>query len=87
MFEFLGESLTPDTDVDCAEIYAADVVTDPPATASSLEVRIPKYLLIQRPRDCTLANTSGLMARNCQTCTLRGVETATWDNYHQLLLW
>ena len=86
MFEFLGASLTPDTDVYCAAICTADVATDPPATASSLEVRIPKDMLMIRSRICPLADTSLLMGRNRQTCTLRWKETAAWDNYHHLLL-
>ena len=37
----------PNTDADCAAIFVADDAADTPATASSLEVRIPTALVIQ----------------------------------------
>ena len=64
MFEFLESSSTPDDDADCATISAANVASDIPATASSLEVRIPTALAIQLLRGYTLANTLGLIGRN-----------------------
>ena len=86
MFELLEPSSTPDAEADCATISAADVAADPPATASSLEVRIPTDLVIQRLRGCTVANALGLMGRNCKTWTMRGMETVAWDNCHHPLL-
>ena len=86
MLEFLAPSSTPDADTDCATISAADVAADPPVTASSLEVRIPAALAIQRLWGCTMANDLGLMGRNCESWTLRGMETMAWDNCHHLLL-
>ena len=44
MFEFLEASSTPDADADCTAIFAAGIMADPPATLSSLEVRIPRVL-------------------------------------------
>ena len=86
MFEFLDPSSTPENDADCARIYAADVAADLPATASSLEVRSPTALVIQRLRGCTLVNVLGVMGRNCETSTLRRMEIVAWDNFHHLLL-
>ena len=57
--------MTPDTDADCTTIFVADVAANPPATVSSLEMRIPTYLVIHISWECTLANDSGLMGRNC----------------------
>ena len=48
MCEFLEAFSTTDTDADCAEVSAADATDDPPATAPSLQVRIPAYLVIQK---------------------------------------
>ena len=48
MFKLLELSSTPDADADCARIPAADFAADPPATASSLAVRIPTGLAIQQ---------------------------------------
>ena len=56
MFEFLEPSSNPDAESACATISAADIAADPPTTASSLEVRIPTALAIQRSLGCTLAN-------------------------------
>ena len=53
IFEFLETYSTPDADTDCARVSAADVAADPPATVSSLEVRIPTVLAIQQLRECT----------------------------------
>ena len=86
MFEFLKPSSTPDADADCAIISVADVAADPPAAASSLEVRIPTAHAIQRLQGCTLENDLGLMGPNCKTWTLRGMETVAWDKYHHFLL-
>ena len=48
MFEFLEASSTSDTDVDGAALPVDKIVEDPPMTASSLEVGIYKFLLIQQ---------------------------------------
>ena len=40
MFELLESTSMPDLDANCAAISVADVVSDPSATASSLEVII-----------------------------------------------
>ena len=83
-FKFLEASSTLDADADGAEISVTDGTADTPATASSLEVSIP-IALVQQSWGCTLANASGLTGRNCQTWTLRGMETAAWHNWHHLL--
>ena len=63
MFDFLKPSSTLDPDNDCATISAADVLADPLATASLLEVRIPKALAIQQLWGCTFANDLGVMGQ------------------------
>ena len=50
-----------DTDADRAAIFVTDVKTDPPATASSLEMRISIALAIQYTWSCNLASASRLM--------------------------
>ena len=59
MFEFLEPSPTPDADADadCDTISIAEVAADPPATVSSLEVRIPTALVIQILQGCTFTNS------------------------------
>ena len=47
MFDFLEAFLTPDAYDYCAAIFVTDVMADPLATASSLEVGIPADLSIQ----------------------------------------
>ena len=73
MFEFLEASSTLDADTDYAAVSTNDVVADTHANVSSLEVRIPTYMVIQRLRGCTLSNTSGPMGRNLQTWMLHGM--------------
>ena len=48
MFDFLEASSTLNTDADCSAPFANDVATDPPVTASSLEVKISAYIAIQQ---------------------------------------
>ena len=48
MFEFLEASTTSDTDVDGAALPVDEIVEYLPMTASSLEVEIYKFLLIQQ---------------------------------------
>ena len=86
MFEFLETSLKPDADADCAAFYIYDVVVDPPATASYLEVSIPTALLIKRSQSYTLDNDSGIMGHNCRTWMLNGLDTAAWNKLYCILL-
>ena len=75
-----------DTDTDRAALLATYIAAYPPATASYLEFKISIALAIKLLCNCTLENYSGMMSCECQTWTLRWVETFSSDNCHHILL-
>ena len=75
-----------DNDADNSSIFVTDFVDDPPTTASYLELSISTAIAVQLLRSCTLDSAPGQIGCDCQTWTLRGMDTVSCDNCHHLIL-